>query len=144
MSRIVVLAGIFGAFILFGIFGAAASFGDLRTGLQSVSWPSTEGRIIRSVRRRGNTRLKSVEYEYRVDGVTYAGSRVAFMRIPYSEPPYKTYRTGQAVTVRYDPDDHALAVLEPGAPTLAVISEFFVPSLLIGIGASGLFFGSRR
>ncbi len=144
MARLVVLFGFCGAFILFGLMSAAASLGDFRNGQQSLSWPSTEGEITQSVRRRGSRKLKALEYRYTVNGTAHAGTRVAFMRTPYVKPVYKTYRTGQRVRVHYDPTDPGQAVLEPGTPILAVIAESLVPILLIFGGSAGLFYGFRR
>ena len=144
MAKIIMLTGFCGAFILFGLLSAAASLSDFRSGQQSLSWPSTEGKITRSVRRRGNRKLKSLEYQYTVSATTYIGSRAAFMRTPYVKPVYKTYRTGQRVSVNYDPTDPGQAVLEPGVPILALIAESLVPILLVIAGSAGLFYGFRR
>ena len=144
MTRIVILLGFCGAFILFGLISAAALVGDLGSARQSLSWPSAEGTITRSVRRRGSRLLKSLEYRYSVSGTTYSATRAAFLRVPYSKPIHETYRTGQRVSVRYDPSEPGRAVLEPGAPILAVIAGSLVPALLIVIGSAGLFYGLRR
>jgi len=144
MARLIVLLGFCGAFILFGLLSAASSFSDFRSGQQSLLWPTTEGEITRSVRRRGNRKLKSLEYQYTVNATSYVATRVAFMRTPYVKPIYKTYRTGQRVSVHYDPADPGRAVLEPGTPILAVVAEFLVSILLIIIGSAGLFYGFRR
>ena len=144
MAKLVVLLGFCGAFILFGLLSAAASLSDFRYGQQSLSWPSTEGEITQSVRRRGSRLLKSLEYRYTVGTTTYVGTRAAFMRTPYVKPIHETYRTGQRVGVHYDPTDPGRAVLEPGVPILAVIAESLVPILLIIVGSAGLFYGLRR
>ncbi len=143
-AKLIVLLGFCGAFILFGLISAAASLGDFRNGQESLSWPSTEGEVTLSVRRRGKSRLKPLEYRYTVSGTTYLGTRAAYMRTPYVKPIHETYRTGQRVTVYYDPADPERAVLEPGVPLLAAIADSLVPSLLMTVGAAGLIYGFRR
>ena len=144
MTKTFVLILFCGAFILFGMIGAVSLYSDVRAGAMSLTWPAAEGEITYSVRRRGKSRLKRLEYRYAVDGVEYAGTEAAFLRLPYVAPTHEIYRTGQRVAVRHDPADPARAVLEPGAPALAIALYALVPILLIGFGSASLVLGLRR
>ena len=143
-TRAIVLIGFCGAFIAFGLIAAVDSYADFSDARHSLEWQTAEGEITYSVRRRSRSKLKTLEYTYRVGQKTYMASRAAFIRVPYSTPVYKTYRKGQKVKVRYDPRNPARAVLEPGAPVLGIIAEFAVSAILILIGAAGLVFGLRK
>ena len=142
--KTVILAGICGAFILFGVIAAVGTAVEMRAGLRSLDWPMAEGEITRSERRRANSRLKRLEYRYAVAGQEYTGWRAAYVRVPYWRPTYKLYRPGRAVAVRYDPENPAEAVLEPGAPVVGVLTDALVPLLLVGFGGIGLFYGLKR
>ena len=144
VGKIAILIAFCGGFILFGLISAASSVSDWRNRRHSLTWPGVVGVITKSVRRRANKNLKRLEYKYNVNGKAYAASRAAFMRVPYSTPLHKVYRTGQTVYVRYDPADPARAVLEPGTPFLAILAEALIPILLIGFGVVGLFYGFKR
>ena len=113
------------------IYSAATLLGQSAT----TGWPSTEGIVTghdtRPVSVGGSKRNKKthrgmyVTYEYRVDhqryeseryaiGQNYIGTRGTSLeanRVMREEYPRK-----EAVTVYYDPDDPASAVLKPGAP----------------------------
>lgn len=143
-GKTAILAAVCGAFVLFGLIAAADSIGDTRRGLQSQAWPTAEGEILRAQKRRGKSRLKRFEYRYTVSGQEYLSSRAAFIRTPYLRPLHRVYSSGQAVDVRYNPDDPAEAVVEPGAPLLGLLAEALVPLLLIGFGGAGFYFGAVR
>lgn len=144
MTKTLVMWAFCGAFILFGVIAAVDSVRDARKGIRSEIWPIAEGEILRAQKRRGSKNLKRFEYRYVVSGQEYLGTRAAFIRVPYSRPLYRTYRSGQAVDVRYNPADPAEAVLEPGAPFLGLLAEALVPLLLIGFGVAGLYYGAIR
>ena len=135
MSKTIVLFLFCGALILFGLLTAADLYRDIRLGGASLEWPTAEGEITYSVRRRSKSNLKSLEYSYAV---------AAFLRVPYVAPTHALYRTGQKVDVRFDPADPSRAVLEPGAPALAILAHAILPILLIGFGGAALFYGLRR
>jgi len=139
-----VLAGVCGLLILFGAVAAVNAVIAVRSGFASLGWPEAPGDILRAERRSGVKNLKKFEYSYSVDGRQYTSTRAAFVRVPYLNPLHRTYSAGQRVAVRYDPADPAEAVLEPGAPSLAILAEAVVPVLLVGFGAAGLYYGAAR
>ncbi len=144
MSKTLILFAFCGGFILFGLAAAGSLYVDIRNGGKSLTWPTAEGTITYSARRRGKSTLKRLEYEYAAAGAVHTASRAAFLRTPYVAPTHEVYREGQRVAVRYDPADPARAVLEPGAPLLAILAHALVPVLLIGFGSAGLYYGLRR
>lgn len=143
-TKVIILLGFCGGFILFGLLAAGSTVVDLRDAWASQDWPATEGEVTYSTKRRSRKNLKSLEYGYTVNQTAYLATRAAFIRVPYTKPVYRIYHKGQRVDVRYDPADPSRAVLEPGAPVLGIIAEMAVPALLIMFGSAGLFFGFRR
>jgi hypothetical protein len=118
--------------ILFGLsLGALAAwfvFRDRRRGRSALSWPATQGRIIESRVEekclpgdRPNVRFAPrIAYEYVVDGRSYRSERVAFGEVFWSLAPQGAaakvarYPAGSEVTVYYDSQRPAEAVLERG------------------------------
>jgi hypothetical protein len=116
----------------------------LRRGIQSQSWPYTEGTILSSrVKQAGqydSTQYRvAVRYQYVVDGTTYTSRRRAF-GLRYSTGRHDArkvadeYSAGTTVTVYYDPKNPKLAALEPGIAVenfivLAVCLVFLVIGL---------------
>ena len=92
----------------------------------SRAWPVVPGTVLESEVRRyghsvetGRRYYPAVRYRYEVEGRSYVGKRLYFdemawssrssaARLAHKHPP------GATVTVRYDPDDPARALLEPG------------------------------
>ncbi len=121
-----VLSGIMaclGAFFL--VMGAI----EWSNAARSADWPSVEGTVLSSQvhRASGAAGLRrsarsaygpSVHYEYRVDGVTYTGSKVAFTVKGEGERESRAVATRYPeqgpVRVHYDPSDPSFSVLEPG------------------------------
>jgi hypothetical protein len=87
-------------------------------GLRSQTWPAVVGQVQQSQTvsySRG--RILRVDYEFQVNGVTYASSRFRFS--PKNGPStgeaiWEDYAPGKAVTVFYNPDDPNQCVLQPG------------------------------
>ena len=93
------------------------------------TWPTATGTVTSSKvgthlarSSRGGTTTKfmpEVDYEYQVNEITYRGSAVGFgkatMSSKKSRQVVERYPQGSAVSVRYDPQDPAKAVLEPKA-----------------------------
>jgi hypothetical protein len=118
-----VLAGIGLVTIIFGLL-------QYRTGKASAGWPSVEGKIVQatvetstSTDSDGDTSRRyspRVEYAYTVSGRKYTGKQTAVgARNAYGSRAAAedklAYRSGQQVTVHYNPEKPAQAVLEAGA-----------------------------
>jgi hypothetical protein len=113
---ILILIGV-GAFYFLG--------GTLRQAYTSTSWPTVQGQIVRSEvaqhRDSDGDQMYNpvIDYSYTVNNQSYGGSQVTIMDGSTSvrslvQDTVKRYPSGTAVTVYYDPDDPANAVLEPG------------------------------
>ena len=125
----------FGSFIL--IFGAVAAwilytyFQQRREAEESAGWPATQGTIVLSTVKVSTTRhedddeiweeisyFPKVQYEYSVMGKTYTGGRIAFgaskgfSSRAAAEKVLERYPVGETVTVYYNPNNPADAVLE--------------------------------
>ncbi len=126
----------FGSFVL--IFGAVAAwllftyFQQRRKAGESAGWPATQGKIVLSTVKASTTRhstdsgmwvertsyFPKVQYEYSVMGKTYTGGRIAFgaskgfSSRAGAEKVLERYPVGATVTVYYNPDNPADAVLE--------------------------------
>ena len=104
----------------------------------SADWPTTEGvilssRVVRSYKGGEWAYAPEVRYAYEVEGHRYEGRAVRLglegMRFGtrgLAARVVNRYRPGERVTVYYDPQDPATAVLEPGAS--------WESSLVYGIG----------
>lgn len=136
-----IVIGFFGLFLGFGVLAAVDLVLEVRRGLAARDWPVAEGTVVLATSRAPNSSLKRLEYAYAVDGTEYSSTKAAFVRVPYTNPLHEVYERGQAVAVRYDPDDPARAVLEPGAPALGVLAEAVVPLVMLSLGGAGLFYG---
>ncbi len=109
------------AFSLLGVLMTCLGAGVLHDARLSTRWPTAEGTIVLSqiepyTDSDGHTHDRAnVVYEYVVDGTVYSGTKIAFGK--YNVPPERLlskHPPGAAVSVYYDPDDPAVAVLEPG------------------------------
>jgi len=132
------LKGALGAFILFGAVAAAGFFTayaaveDYARARASRNWPTVEG-VILSNPEGGN----EIRYAW-FDGVEgHSGARIRFWtRALY--PSGETYEPGKAVTVRYSPDNGAVAVLEPGGSALIFAVALGLGAILIFVGFAGI------
>ena len=112
----------------------------VKWGQASRSWPRVRGEItfakLKMVGRDGHA--AEIRYEYTVDNLDYASSRVAlgvFLGAPLAEAlaTYERYRLGSSVSVYYHPDNPQLAVLEPGVPGVRVRFGYFIITLASGL-----------
>lgn len=123
---------------LFGLGGFLIAFSvrNRRKAEASQNWLSVPGRIVSAEVKQGTSRetkrditgeerevtsyyyYPAVEYTYEVGGQTYTGKRLAFGGIVGHSDPAKAaaalapYQPGSTVTVYYDPQNPAEAVLE--------------------------------
>ena len=132
------LKGALGAFILFGAIAAAGLFAgfaaveDYARARASRNWPVVEG-VILSKSESGD----AIRYAW-FDGVEgHTGARIRFWtRILY--PSGASYAPGDAVKVRYSPDNGALAVLEPGGSALIFAFVLGFGAILVFVGLAGI------
>lgn len=63
-----------------------------------------------------------IEYQYQIGQRRYRSSRIQLteMSIVGAARAVRRYRSGDVVDVRYDPDNHTVAVLEPGVTWRAI------------------------
>jgi hypothetical protein len=132
---IVLLAG-----IVIGFYGVYRVY----KGYESQSWPATEGKIILSRisgAKRTIGRRVNIKYEYLVNGIYYVSSQISYTLIigDYSGSleVLREYPEGRLVTVHYNPDNPAHAVLK--TEMSGQISWIFILSALaIILGLRGL------
>jgi hypothetical protein len=111
------------ALSFFSTLMAAEQAVALDRGLRSRGWPATPGRVvdetILTVRwQLGWAHSPAVLYEYEVDGEVIRSHTVSYRGSIFRRGARTTlnrYRPGQPVTVYYDPNNPARAVLEPGS-----------------------------
>lgn len=139
--------------LIVGLAGIVLIAGTLSSGLLSairaVSWKETNGRITRSAMRAEIERFANgteltryrvdFRYEYHVDERRFESSRIAFSEGPLADELVEhadaervvgRYPAGQRVTVYFDPNEPASAVLDRG---IGIIVGF-----LIGIGITAI------
>lgn len=104
-----------------GSYLSAGFVRDLYFALKSKQWPTTAGRVIGvDVARswmRGSSSTADIGYEYEVRGVRYTSHRIDYAGRGAGANAYKfseRYHEGQAVTVRYDPNEPKRAVIATG------------------------------
>lgn len=153
-SRMVtgVIAAVSGLFLLMGLGMMFNSGRIFYSGQQSESWPRVEGIVTRGeVKRRpsskGFDRFQAlVAYTYEVNGEKYRSETIFFGQRPGDEGPAKAlvekYK-GPEVTVFYQPDDPAKAVLRPGVAWSQVALWGAAGIFLSLLGFGGLL-GIRR
>ena len=112
----------------------------VKWGHASRSWPRVRGEVtfakLKSLGREGHA--TEIWYEYTVDNIDYASSRVAlgvFVGTSLDEAlaTYERYRLGSSVSVYYHPDNPQLAVLETGVPGVRVRFGYLIITLASGL-----------
>ena len=118
-----IIAG--GTLVLVGVVLLGAAAGAIGIARRSHSWPTVPGHVVRSEIRsnrpaNGLPGFRTlVRYEYVVDGEEYEGRELAGGDFPYRSAGgaarrLAAYPVGAPVTVRYDPTEPEIAVLETG------------------------------
>jgi hypothetical protein len=113
----------------------------LRQARASRDWPQVEGRVLRcEEQKKSDERFPLVEYEYEVRGKSYRSQQIAFdvFDKPGGQGKVETilarYPVGRNVTVFHDPEDPAVAILEP-----EVYAPFLIPLMFGSIfGVMGI------
>lgn len=131
-----------GVFFAGGLFAAYKIADELPQAVASPAWPTVEGTVTKSqVRRRRGNRSLRMRYEYDVNGQTYESGQIAFFGRVLAgtvTERRKRYPLGTKVTVYYNPDNPAVAVLEPGARIVSFLGAGLVVVLFVPLGALGL------
>lgn len=115
--------------------------------LASSSWPTTEGRVVRSSleerRDEGKRQVTAdIGYEYELDGKAFTGTRVWFGDDYWSSPGAEfrdavaRYPVGRPLEVHYDPAAPDESVLEPGATWSSSIA-YVLGLAMIAVGGLG-------
>jgi len=99
--------------------GAAAWLGTvggnhLRLGHASMHWPTVKGKILRTDPGPRSRKAIDVAFTYQVGEQSLVSRDLWFGLAWDNGKAQRQYSNGQEVTVYYDPDDPALAVLQPG------------------------------
>jgi len=128
-------------FLMFGVIGLGLGGVNLWQGIRCKSWPRADGVIMSSnIERHPNAGAHSgdvwgvnIEYIYKVAGVSYTGTRVAFgmeeSSAAHAQNFAGRYPPGKSVPVFYSPGDPENAVLETG----------IFGGVWISLGVGGLF-----
>ncbi len=112
----------------------------VKWGQASHTWPKARGEItfakLKSLGRSGHA--AEIWYEYTVNGIDYAASRVALgvfldMSLDDALAIYERYRLGSSVPVYYHPDNPPIAVLTPGVSGVRVRFGYFIITLASGL-----------
>jgi uncharacterized protein DUF3592 len=126
-----------------------------REALASQSWPTVEGKVIQAtvnehvgIARRYSPR---VEYKYQVQGKSYIGRRYQVINWEadkswLAEEAVRGLKAGKPVTVHYNPENPAQAVLKPGLlrQQYTIVAIPFVMFLFGLILLFMTFIGERR
>lgn len=119
--------------VVFGLWwiglGAFAIGHVLLTLLRTIAargWPAVQGEVIqaRPIERRsggkyGSRHGASVRYRYQVAGTSHEGSQLSFWFHAFNRPAddvLARYAAGDTISVAYNPNDPASAVVERGIP----------------------------
>jgi hypothetical protein len=118
---------------------AYATYDPIAYGAQSYNWPTVTGTIDEArVVTQKNTYIPAIIFSYELNGRKYRSSVVSFRfwtRTPEIEEARRLmqlYREGQPVTVRYNPKNPAVGILEPAISPEALF--------YLGCSSSLLFF----
>jgi len=138
-----------GAFVLTGILVGTKACRTVIQARKSTRWPKTDGMVTLSElkthqdREGGNCFSCQIAYTYQVGGISYVGDAIRMGMISsgskqYSESFVSKYKPGDHVSVFYDPEKPATAVIEPGLyhqafSNLVVGGVFLVAGILTAI-----------
>ncbi len=138
----------FGVLFAGGLFAAYKVADELPQAMASTEWPTVEGTVTKAhIRKSRKSRRLRMRYTYDVDGQTYESGKIAFMgRVLAGNVAErrKRYSAGTEVTVYYNPDNPAIAVLEPGARTVSFLGAGVIALLFLLLGALGLWGTFKR
>lgn len=142
MSRINIGFVIGWLFIICGCLACAKQIQNMYWGLESRSWDSVEGVILKSTVRRvavGHPRVEVIEYQYVVEGVVFTVGPVHLSNanvrggVPGGADGVGQYSGGDSVRVYYNPSRPRQSVLRQGMPPYW-LANIVVPIVLAGAG----------
>jgi hypothetical protein len=124
-------------------------------GLRAENWPVAPGRVCEATDDYHSSHASdlpsghavTIRYEYAVNGQRHIGERIAFFEgglftrlLGQGERDalVARYVPGQDVTVHYDPDDPARAVLEPGVRAGKLLLHALGGAFFLMLGSKGL------
>ncbi len=130
-------------FLLGGVLGIWKTTKDFPLANESLSWPTTEGVVLKSKVWRGPGKRKHrITYEYSVNQRTYTSHDVGFVAKVFGDSARKKrdrYPVGKKVRVYYSTEDPNIAVLEPGVKWVGFISAGLISIFFTFIGGLGIF-----
>jgi hypothetical protein len=132
-------------FLLIGFGVLGYGIWSAQRSTQAAAWPTTPGTIKQlSVQENsdsdGNTYEVKVQYTYKVDGVAYQGSRLAFGYVASSgreahDEIHRKLQGAKTITVRYNPSDPSVSCLSFGLHrSIQMILVFAVTWLVFVLG----------
>jgi hypothetical protein len=149
LGETLAILGFPGVFVVAGLVLLWAGSAEWRHARASASWPTTSGIVEKSFSSIGRHQGRHIEivYRYEVQASPFRSGRVAFGSFsPATGLRWlRDYPVGAAVTVRYDPRNPSISVLEP---TLVkgswVMPSFGVLFLTVGCLMGRFFWRSLR
>lgn len=139
------------AIIIAGLVCLVVGCIQLINGARSSKWPNVEGTVVATdvkehrSRRGGKSYSPEVQYQYSVNGASYASSRMSYGDAGSSssmEGALKTlgnYPVGKKISVYYNPSEPSTAVLVPGITSLS----YLFPAIGVCMLSIGLFTARR-
>ncbi len=115
-----------------------------RNAIDSPSWPTTEGLIIKSRivgvggGRGGSGVRAKVHYVYDVNGLQFKGRRITYQRErgdrseEHAQKVAERYSVGRTVRVHFRPDRPNVSVLEPGGSRYPIVGGLVLGFIIIG------------
>ncbi len=124
----------FTALAVLGVAGGGFVVHDYARSRASLAWPAAEGIVLSRL----STERAKVRYVYSVDGHSYESTRERSFMGRFGTAQDSDFRPGESVTVFFNPDDHAYAVLAPGGSGGAFVVLSLLSGLSIFFGLGGL------
>lgn len=133
-SLVVYLAGC--SALGFGVWCLFCLPAIIRLANESWRWPTKNGKIISSQMVRVERSSQAVvHYRYKVDNRYYNSSKIVWLpKLRRNRTILKTYKTGYAVKVYYNPAKPQMAVLEPGYTMIGLIFYCAISGLFLCMG----------
>lgn len=127
-------------FVGFGLLGLYHLPGRIKLANDSWQWPTKTGKIVSSqIVSAGRSSHVEVHYRYKVGCRYYDGSAITWLpKLRLGRTILKTYKSGHAVKVYYNPANPQMAVLEPGYTVFGVIAACAILAFFFGMGYVGI------
>ncbi|MDA3894799.1 MAG: DUF3592 domain-containing protein [Desulfobacteraceae bacterium] len=140
-------------FIAVGIMIALFAYSAHKTSVESKTWPTVNGNIIRSeIEQHGSTtgegpdkktpahEYAKIAYQYTIDGQRYESTKISFSSSSENTRQIVSrYPKGKAIRVYYNPAKPTQAVLVPGNSGINYVPYIFAGVLiLLGMGMGSM------